>query len=138
MGGGRVTYDVDFCYRRTAENLKRLAEALKEMKARLRGAPPDVPVILDARALALGNSYTLSTSMGDLDLLGWVEPLGDYDAIINNAETYPIDDLEVKTIGLGDLIRIKEHIGRPKDRESLLQLKAIRKLREENPGNQPG
>jgi hypothetical protein len=29
-------------------------------------------------------------------------------------------------IGLDDLIRIKEHLGRPKDRESLLQLEKPR------------
>jgi hypothetical protein len=32
-------------------------------------------------------------------------------------------------IGLDDLIRIKRYIGRPKDRESLLQLEAIKRLR---------
>jgi hypothetical protein len=33
-------------------------------------------------------------------------------------------------IGLDDLIQIKRYIGRPKDRESLLQLEAIKRLRE--------
>jgi hypothetical protein len=33
-------------------------------------------------------------------------------------------------IGLDDLIRIKRHLGRPNDRESLLQLEAIKRLRE--------
>src|SRR5687767_9560586 len=64
MGSPRVTYDTDLCYGRTKENLERLAEALQEMKPTLRGAPPDLPVVLDARALAFGNNYTLNTSMG--------------------------------------------------------------------------
>jgi hypothetical protein len=34
-------------------------------------------------------------------------------------------------IGLDDLIRIKRHINRPKDRESLPQLEAIKRLREQ-------
>jgi len=33
--------------------------------------------------------------------------------------------------GLEDLIRIKRCLGRPKDRESLLQLEAITRLREQ-------
>ena len=36
-----------------------------------------------------------------------------------------------KVIGLDDLIRIKRHINRPKDRESLLQLEVIKRLREQ-------
>ena len=130
MGGARVTYDVDLCYRRTKENLERLATALKEMRPTFRGAPPDMPVILDAKALALGSNYTLITEIGTLDLLGWVEPLGEYDALLPASETYQLGEFTVRTIGLNDLIRVKEHIGRSKDRESLLQLLAIRQLRE--------
>jgi predicted nucleotidyltransferase len=37
----------------------------------------------------------------------------------------------VRVIGLEDLIRIKRYLARPKDRESLLQLEAIKRLREE-------
>jgi len=70
MGSPRVTYDTDLCYRRNPENLERLAIAIKELKPSFRGAPPDLPFVLDAQALAFGNSYTLSTIMGPLDLLG--------------------------------------------------------------------
>jgi hypothetical protein len=134
MGGARVTFDTDFCYRRTKENLERLAIALKELKPTFRGAPADLPVILDAQALALGNNYTLRTTAGPLDLLGWVEPLGGYDELLASSETYPLGDSSVRTIGLEDLIRIKEHLGRAKDRESLLQLLAIRRIRAETEG----
>jgi hypothetical protein len=43
FGSPRVTYDIDLCYRRTSENLKKLAAALREIKPTLRGAPPDLP-----------------------------------------------------------------------------------------------
>jgi len=52
------TFDVDFCYRRTAENLQRLAQALQELHPTLRGAPPDLPFLLDAQSLALGANFT--------------------------------------------------------------------------------
>ena len=134
MGSPRVTYDTDLCYRRTNDNLERLAAALREIKPTLRGAPPDLPVVLDAVALALGSNYTFNTSMGPLDLLGWLDPLGSYESLFPTSETYTVGDLSIRTIGLDDLIRIKEHIGRPKDRESLLQLLAIRTLRDEGQG----
>jgi hypothetical protein len=129
MGSPRVTYDTDLCYRRSPENLERLAAALQEIKATLRGAPADLPFVLDARALAFGNNYTLNTSLGPLDLLGWVEPLGTFESLLPLSETYTVGELNLRTIGLEDLIRVKQHIGRAKDRDSLLQLLAIRSLR---------
>jgi hypothetical protein len=57
MGGARVTSDVDLCYRRTAQNLERLAAALGTLRLTLRGAPPDLKFTLDARSLALGQNY---------------------------------------------------------------------------------
>jgi hypothetical protein len=59
----------------------KLAAALRELKPTLRGAPPDVPIILDERALALGRNYTFDTPYGKLDLLAWVEPIGAYEAV---------------------------------------------------------
>ena len=131
FGSPRVTFDVDLCYRRTAANLEKLASALRELKPTLRGAPADLPFQIDARALALGSNFTFNTAYGPLDLLGWVEPHGDYDRLISHAETYRLGDMELRTISLDDLIAVKEHIRRPKDRQSLFQLKAIKRMREE-------
>jgi hypothetical protein len=129
-----VTYDTDLCYRRTPENLERLAAALAEIGVTLRGAPAGLPFTADARALAQGTNFTFSTPLGDLDVLGWVEPLGEYEALLAHAETYEFAGHQIRTIGLEDLIHIKKHIGRPKDRESLLQLEAIRQIRESGQG----
>lgn len=130
FGSPRVTYDFDFCYRRTAENLQRLADALRTLSPILRGAPADLPFQLDARSLALGSNFTFETAVGSLDLLGWVEPIGDYEALVARAESYPLGGHIVRTISLDDLIRVKEHIRRPKDRDSLFQLHAIRQIRQ--------
>jgi hypothetical protein len=43
-------------------NLARLAAALVELKPTLRGAPADLPLILDAQALAFESNYTLQTA----------------------------------------------------------------------------
>lgn len=130
FGSPRVTYDVDVCYRRTPDNLDRLTRVLKTLKPQLRGAPPDLPFRIDAQSLAFGSNFTLTTDCGDFDLLGYLEPIGGYDDLIDRAETVELGSFAVRVIGLDDLIRIKSHIGRPKDRESLLQLQAIKRLRE--------
>jgi predicted nucleotidyltransferase len=131
MGSARVTYDVDLCYRRTPENLERLAAALGTLNLTLRGAPPELKFRLDAQALALGQNYTFQVD-GEypLDLLGYLEPVGAYEDLLPQAETVEIGGRPTRVIGLDDLIRIKRHINRPKDRESLLQLEAIKRLRE--------
>ena len=56
--------------------------------------------------------------------------IGTYDDLLPHAETVSIGGRATQVIGLDDLIRIKRHINRPKDRESLLQLEAIKRLRE--------
>jgi hypothetical protein len=73
----------------------------------------------------------ISQILGDLDLLGYVEPLGDFDAISANAEIMEVGGLSLRIISLADLIRIKEYIRRPKDQDSLFQLRAIQKIRSE-------
>ena len=98
----------------------------------MRGAPPDLKFRLDAQALALGQTYTFEVdSEYPLDLLGYLEPIGTYDDLLPHTETLAIGGRAVRVIGLDDLIRIKRYIGRPKDRESLLQLEAIKRLREQ-------
>ena len=132
MGGSRVTYDVDLCYRRSSDNLERLATALGTLSLTLRGAPPDLKFRLDSQALALGQNYTFEVD-GEypLDLLAYLEPVGTYEDLLPHAETISIGGRPIPVIGLRDLIRIKRYLGRPKDRESLLQLEAIERLREQ-------
>ena len=79
-GSPRVTYDVDLCYRRSPDNLERLATALGTLNLTLRGAPSNLKFRLDAQALALGQHYTFEVD-GEypLDFLGYLEPLGTYD-----------------------------------------------------------
>jgi hypothetical protein len=132
MGSSRVTYDFDFCYRRTADDLERLAGVLRGLELTLRGAPPDLKFRVDADALKLGSNFTFEVD-GEypLDLLGYLEPIGTYEDLLPGAEEMEIAGRAIKVIGLDDLIRIKRHLGRPKDRESLLQLEAIKRLRED-------
>ncbi len=134
FGSPIPTYDVDLCYRRTRENLERLARALRELHPTLRDAPPDLPFRMDAESLALGSNFTFNTDLGPLDLLGWVEPLGTYDNLVGRAEAFRMGTLDLLVIGLDDLLTIKRHLGRPKDRASLVQLEAIQRLRHAGEG----
>ena len=131
-GGERVTYDVDVCPRWTPENLERLATALGEIHPRMRGlrAHDEVPLRPDAALLAGSEIWTLSTDLGDVDLLRVVKPLGEYDAVLPGSMRIDLDGVPVVVIGLDDLIASKKAIGRPKDLEAVRSLEVIRKLRD--------
>ena len=137
LGSSRTTYDVDLCYRRTATNLERLAKTLQALKPTLRDAPPGLPFVMDAKSLALGSNFTLNTPLLPLDLLAWLPPIGSYDDLLERVELYEYKGRVLQVIGLDDLIDIKQHLGRAKDVESLLQLRAIKELRESDDSAPP-
>jgi hypothetical protein len=126
LGSSLATFDLDICYERSRPNLERLARALQELHATLRGAPPDLPFRLDARTLAAGDSFTFSTDAGDLDCLGTPTGTAGYDELVRNAIDLTIADMKVKVASLEDLIRMKRAAGRPKDRAALEILRALR------------
>jgi hypothetical protein len=78
-GSPRSTADFDICYSRQPANLARLAAALLPLSPTLRGAPPDLPFRLDERTLRSGLNFTLSTTKGDIDILGEVTGIGGYE-----------------------------------------------------------
>jgi hypothetical protein len=101
------------------------------MGVTLRGAPPGLPFIMDARTLEQGSNFTFDTPWIGFDILGHVEPLGGYDQLLPRSEREIVGTKALLMISLDDLIRVKEHIKRAKDGESLMQLLAIKRIREE-------
>jgi len=106
IGSPHPTFDVHLCYLRTPENLERVA-ALRELGVTPRGAPADLPFKVDALTLKNGSNFTFDTPVGKLDVLGYVEPLGEYPNLEANHEVYDVDGQIVKTISLDDLLKSK-------------------------------
>ena len=125
LGSPRTTVDLDIVYARDEENLARLASALESLRPRLRGAPPGLPFVLDAATLARGLNFTLTTSLGDLDLLGDVTGGGGYEDLAPHTHLIRVFDTEVAVVTLLQLIRLKRAAGRPKDLAALAELEAL-------------
>jgi len=126
-GSPSLTVDLDICYARDRGNLDRLAAALRELGAVLRGAPPDLTFRLDAETLRRGDHYTLTTIGGDLDILGTPAGTAGYEELEANAEEADLEGgFAVRIASLDDLIRMKRAAGRPKDRVELEILGALR------------
>jgi hypothetical protein len=114
-GSAYVTHDLDVAYARSADNLDRLAAALSDLGAALRGAPAGLPFVPDAPTLRAGMNFTFDTRYGSLDILG--EPAGAprYDELHSAGADTPVWGLVVRVASLDHLIAMKEAAGRPKD-----------------------
>ena len=124
-GSTRLTQDLDVVYQRSPPNLDRLAAALAPYHPYLRGVPPGLPFVWDATTLARGLNYTLTTSLGDIDLLGEIPGGGTYEDLIAGAIEVQVFGTRCRCLSLSQLIRAKRAAGRPKDLEALAELEAI-------------
>lgn len=127
-GSPTVTNDTDICYERSPENLGPLAAALRQLGAKLRGAPEDVPFQLDATTLAAGDHFTFTTKAGNLDCLGIPAGVGGFDELLRDATSFDLDGLTLNVASIDDLIRMKRAAGRPKD---LVEIEVLAAVKEE-------
>ena len=123
-GSARATYDVDLLYSRNDENIERLANSLAAYKPYLREAPPGLPFAWDAKTIRNGLNFTLTTELGDIDLLGDVG--GEtYQTLLPHSFEVEAFGVHFKCLDLPTLIRIKEAAGRRKDLEAIAELRVL-------------
>jgi predicted nucleotidyltransferase len=125
-GSARATYDIDVVYRRSPNNLARLVGALAPTQPYLRGAPAGLPFVFDMDTLRRGLNLTLTTSEGDIDLLGEVTGGGAYDNLLPDSEIVSLFGLPCRCVTLETLIRLKRAAGRPRDLDAIAELEALR------------
>ncbi len=125
-GSSRLTLDLDVVYGRTDENIARLAVALQPLEPYLRGAPRGLPFRLDERTIRAGLNFTLTTRLGDLDLLGEIPGGGGYAALLPDSIEIQVFGFRCLCLGLEKLIEVKRAAGRPKDLEAISELEAMR------------
>ena len=126
-GSNQMTYDVDITPATTIENLARLAEALKELGARIRteGTPEGLPFDRSAAFLANVTMLNLTCDCGDLDIAFTPAGTSGYTDLLASAVVVKIGDVTATVASLADIIRSKEAADRPKDRLALPVLRAL-------------
>ena len=124
-GSARVTFDVDLVYSRTRENIERLAAALALHDPHLRDASPNLPLAWDAKTIRNGLNFTLTTTLGDIDLFGEAAGGETYQNLLPHSFEVEAFGVRFKCVDLPTLIRIKEAAGRPKDREAVAELRVL-------------
>jgi hypothetical protein len=121
-GAIRATSDLDVVYARNAENYARMVRALAPFAPYLRGVPPGLPFFWDERTIRSGLNFTLTTTLGDIDLLGEIVGGGRFENLISFAETISLFGVECLCIGLEKLIEVKRATGRAKDLLAVAEL----------------
>jgi hypothetical protein len=128
-GAARLTLDLDVVYRRTSENIARLASALNPLEPYLRGAPLGLPFDWSEQTIRNGLNFTLTTKLGAIDLLGEVTGGGNYEALLPYTVRLEVAGVECLCLGLRRLIEVKRAAGRPKDFDAIAELEVIEEER---------
>jgi hypothetical protein len=124
-GSAYPSFDLDVAYARDRTNLERLARALRDLQATLRGAPADLPFQIDAESLVAGGHFTFATRFGALDVLDTPDGAPRYAELRAAAVRSTIQGEPVLIASLDHMIAMKEAAGRPHDKAVAAELRAI-------------
>lgn len=128
-GSSHVTKDLDITMLMSAENIRLLRSALKDLDPKHRMNPSHKPSFLDEpKDLdGLKNIY-LETNSGILDVVTLENELGSFEDLKSRATTVRLFGYDCHALSLDDLIQVKEKMKRPKDLIVLEELREIKKL----------
>ena len=78
-------------------------------------------------------NFTLTTQLGDIDLLGEIAGGGGYEDLLPHSDRVTIFGVECLCLGLERLIEVKRAAGRPKDLQAIADLQALLEERDRPP-----
>jgi hypothetical protein len=126
-----VTVDLDVVPEREAANLKRLAQALRTLGARIRTEGEPEGLAFDCSAQFFGNLspdsiVNMTTEAGDLDVTFCPSGTQGFPDLRRDAvEIEAAERLHILVASLADVIRSKEAAGREKDRLAVPRLRRL-------------
>lgn len=126
-----MTQDVDICCDFSTTNLLTLQKALSDLHPVHRMTPGRKPLELTAANAGEFKNLYLDTDLGHLDCLSEIQGLGRYDQVEQVSVPIEVEGRLLRVLSIDALIAAKEAMNRPRDREAVRQLKAMRQLRSE-------
>ena len=129
QGFPRVTADADITPAADAENLRRLADALRELDARVytESVPEGLPFDCTAAMLVRADLWNLVTSAGRLGVAFAPSGTAGYEDLITEAVPFDVFGVRLHVASLEDIIRSKEAADRPQDRQDVVVLREMLK-----------
>lgn len=126
-----VTRDVDICLPFSEQNLLRLEKALKDLHPVHRQTPQRLPFSFQTDyPRGLQNLY-LSTDWGVLDCLGEVAGLGDFSIVVSRSQWVRLPIGACRILDLEALIEAKQALDRPHDKQAVIHLREIQRMKKE-------
>lgn len=124
-GSSMVTQDLDICINLSPTNWDRLKKAVDDLSPMHRIGNKNMPFTESGSTLHSFKNLYLSTDYGQLDCLGNIKGIGSYSEVFRESVNIELDDKKYRFITLPALIKAKEAMGRPKDKEAILILATL-------------
>ena len=131
-GAAAVTQGFEICCEFTTENLLRLQEALADARPVHRMTPGRVKLKLTEKNCKDFKNLYLDTDLGQLDCISYVKGVGDFEKCWQASRMIEVDDEKFSVLTIEALIKAKQAMNRPRDKETIVQLEAIRKADRDN------
>jgi predicted nucleotidyltransferase len=128
-----MTQDIDICCDFSLDNLLALQRALSDLHPIHRMTPGRKPLELTAENVGEFRNLYLDTDLGHLDCLSEIQGVGSYERVKGASVSIEVEGRQLRVLSIDALIVAKEAMNRPRDREAVRQLKAMRQLRKEGP-----
>lgn len=125
-----VTQDIDICCDFSPSNLLALQRAVSDLNPVHRMTPQRKKLELTEEACAQFKNLYLDTREGQLDCLSFLDGLGDYTQAKQESEVIEVEGTKMRVLSLDALVRTKRAMNRPRDKEAISQLEAIKELRQ--------
>jgi len=123
-GAIRATEDLDIVPDPRPENLDRLGDVLAALDARLTLRPTRRIGSVERSALHRGRNLTVTTQLGDLDVVQRLPGVPGYAELIENAETTTLDGVPLRVCSLDALIAMKRARASTQDLADIERLEA--------------
>ncbi len=124
-----ITQDIDICCDFSVDNLLLLQKALSNVHPVHRMTGNRQQLELTKENCSQYKNLYLDTDSGQLDCLSFIDGLGDYQKVKQASELIRVEDIQLRVLNLDALIKAKKAMNRPRDKEAILQLEAIKKLK---------
>jgi len=131
-----VTQDIDICCDFSPANLLALQKAVSNLHPVHRMAPRRKKLELTEENCEQFKNLYLDTDIGQLGCVSFIDGLGDYQKVRRASELVEVRDTKLRVLNLNALIKAKKAMNRPRDKQALLQLEAIKKLKNKQRENQ--
>ncbi len=126
-----VTQDIDICCDFSADNLLRLQKAICDINPVHRMTPNRQKLELTEDNCNQFKNLYLDTGIGQLDCVSFISGVGEFQTVKKKSTLIEAENIQLRVLSLDALIESKKAMNRPRDKQIILQLEAIKKLKKQ-------